>query len=181
MSMMSNAGLSSACEVDMGGVLAMHALHAASGNASALVDWNNNYGDEPDKCVVFHCSNYPKDVLECPTMSFQTIIAQTIGEANSYGAIMGRVKAMPATFARVSTDDVNGSMRAYVGEGRFTDDPIETFGGYGVLEVEDLQGLLKFICEEGFEHHTAVNLSETADAVADAFATYLGWDTYRHK
>src|SRR4051812_24841067 len=44
MSMMSNELLSSACEVDICGVLGMHALQLASGSPSALLDWNNNYG-----------------------------------------------------------------------------------------------------------------------------------------
>jgi L-fucose isomerase-like protein len=114
-------------------------------------------------------------------MTYQAIICSSVGEANSYGAVMGRVKAAPATFARVSTDDTAGKVRAYVGEGRFTRDPLETFGGYGVLEVKDLQRLMHYICSEGFEHHTAMNLSQTAPAVAEAFSKYLGWDTYYHK
>ena len=60
MSMMSNDLMSSACEVDICGVLAMHALQLASGTPSALLDWNNNYGDDPNKAVCFHCSNLPK-------------------------------------------------------------------------------------------------------------------------
>ena len=180
MSMMSEAGLSSACEVDITGTLSMHALRAASGSPSAIVDWNNNYGDDPDKCVVFHCSNWPRSMMESPRMTYQAIICSSVGEANSYGAVMGRAKAVPATFARVSTDDVTGRIKAYVGEGAFTEDPMETFGGYGVLEVPDLQGLLRYICEEGYEHHVAVNLSQVAGAVADAFGTYLGWDVYQH-
>jgi len=180
MSLMSNAGISSACEVDMGGTIAMHALHAASGKPSALVDWNNNYGDDPDKCIAFHCSNFPKDVMTCARMSFQTIIAGSIGEKNSFGAMHGRIIAGPMTFARVSTDDVRGVIRSYVGEGRFTDDPLVTFGGVGVMEVPDLQLLMEYICESGFEHHTAINLSETADAIHEAFEKYLGWEVYRH-
>jgi L-fucose isomerase-like protein len=180
MSMMSNAGSSSACEVDIGGTIAMHALRAASGKPSALVDWNNNYGDDPDKCVVFHCSNLPKDVLTCPRVSFQAIIAETVGEKNAYGSVQGRIRPGAATFARVSTDDTRGIIRSYVGEGEFTDDPLETFGGYGVLEVPALQLLMQYICEEGFEHHCAISLSSVADAVTEAFDKYLGWDVYRH-
>ena len=180
MSMMSEAGRSSACEVDIGGAISMHALRVASGTPSALLDWNNNYGNERDKCVVFHCSNLPKSVMECPRMTYQAIIADSVGEGNAYGAVMGRIKSAPATFARVSTDDTAGKIRAYVGEGTFTKDPLDTFGGFGVLEVPNLQGLMRYICKEGYEHHTAVNLSETADAVADAFGTYLGWEVYRH-
>ncbi|HEV8041541.1 MAG TPA: fucose isomerase, partial [Bryobacteraceae bacterium] len=60
MSMMSENLMSSACEVDICGVVGMHALQLASQTPSALLDWNNNYGDDPDKAVCFHCSNLPK-------------------------------------------------------------------------------------------------------------------------
>jgi L-fucose isomerase-like protein len=85
------------------------------------------------------------------------------------------------TFARLTTDDRAGRLRAYVGEGEFTDDPIDTFGGYGVAKVAGLQRLLRFICENGFEHHVAVSLSTCADALREAFAVYLGFDVHRHE
>ena len=56
MSMMSDSLLSSACEVDVCGVIGMHALQLASETPSALLDWNNNYGNDPNKAVCFHCS-----------------------------------------------------------------------------------------------------------------------------
>jgi hypothetical protein len=42
----------SACEVDVTGVASMYALQLASLKPSALVDWNNNYGSDPDRCVL---------------------------------------------------------------------------------------------------------------------------------
>ena len=72
-------------------------------------------------------------------------------------------------------------MRGYVGEGRFTDDPLQTFGGAGVVEIPQLQELLRYICENGFEHHVAANLSETGPAVYEAATKYLGWEMYYHK
>lgn len=180
MSMMSNALQSSACETDVAGLIGMHALQLASGRPSALLDWNNNYGTDPDKCVVFHCSNLPKDVFASQKMDYQEIIAGTVGKENTYGTIVGRIKPGPFTYCRVSTDDTNGLVTAYVGEGKFTKDKLATFGGYGVVEVPDLQRLLQFICENGFEHHVAANLSQTADAVHEALAKYLGWAVYKH-
>jgi L-fucose isomerase-like protein len=181
MSMMSNMGVSSACEVDVMGTVAMHALAEGSGQPSALVDWNNNYGDEPDKGVIFHCSNLPKAVFEsAPEMDYQAIIAGTVGKENTYGTVTGRVKASPFTFLRVGTDDAAGRMRAYVGEGELTSDPLSTFGGYGVVVIRDFQGLLKYICRNGFEHHVAVNTNRVAEGVKEALANYLGWDVYRH-
>jgi len=181
MSMMSQSLLPSACEVDITGLLAMYILQLASGTPSALLDWNNNYQDEPDKCVLFHCSNLPKSFFTADRMDYQEIIAGSVGKENTYGTIVGRIKASPATFCRTMTDDVDGVMRAYVGEGQFTDDTLETFGGYGVMQIEELQTLLTYICRMGFEHHVAVSLSQTAAPIAEALSNYLAWDVYHHR
>src|SRR5437660_9706158 len=181
MSMMSNQGMSSACEVDIAGVIGMHALQLASQTPSALLDWNNNYADDPDKAVCFHCSNLPKHFFKDVRMDFQEIIAGTVGKENTFGTCVGRVKAGPMSFVRVSTDDREGKIRGYVGEGNFTDDSLETFGGAGVVHIPQLQKLLRYICERGFEHHVAANFSSVASAVHEATSRYLGWDMYWHK
>jgi L-fucose isomerase-like protein len=193
MSMMSNKLTPSACETDIAGVVGMYALALASEKPSALVDWNNNYGDDPDKGVIFHCSNLPKGVFtnqddaglispdDIPVMDYQAIIAGTVGRENTFGTVVGRVRAEPFTYCRVSTDDLSGKITAYVGEGELTNDPLKTFGGYGVVRVSNLQGLLRYICENGFEHHTAINLSQTATAVNEALGKYLEWDVYYHR
>jgi L-fucose isomerase-like protein len=181
MSMMSDNLLSSACEVDVCGVVGMHALRLASNTPSALLDWNNNYGDDPDKAVCFHCSNLPKHFFENVRMDFQEIIAGTVGKANTFGTCVGRVKAGPMSYARFSTDDLTGKIRGYMGEGEFTSDPLDTFGGAGVVRIPQLQKLLAYICENGFEHHVAANFSTSAKAVHEAASKYLGWDVYLHQ
>jgi len=188
MSMMSNDLMPSACETDIAGVVGMYALALASGKPSAIVDWNNNYGDDPDKGVIFHCSNLPLDVFvdetltteDIPIMDYQEIIAGTVGKDSTYGTVVGRMRSGPFTYCRVSTDDSNGKITTYVGEGELTDDPMKTFGGYGIVRVPALQNLLHYICENGFEHHVAVNLSQTAAALDEALGKYLGWDVYNH-
>jgi L-fucose isomerase-like protein len=189
MSMMSNSLIPSACETDIAGVVGMYAMVLASGKASAIVDWNNNYGPDPDKAVIFHCSNLPKDlfveesvsVQDAPKMDYQAIIAGTVGVDNTYGTVVGRLKAQPFTYCRISTDDINGQMLSYIGEGNLTNDSLDTFGGYGVVQIPNFQKLLSFICENGFEHHVAINPSCTADALDEAFTKYLDWTTYYHK
>ncbi|MBS1871793.1 MAG: fucose isomerase [Acidobacteria bacterium] len=182
MSMMSNGLHSSACEVDVPGVIGMHALRLASETPSALLDWNNNYGDDPDKAVCFHCSNLPKHFFQDVRMDFQEIIAGTVGKLNTFGTCVGRVKPGEMSFARFSTGDTTGRMRGYAGVGRFTADPLETFGGAGVVEIKNLQKLLRYICENGFEHHVAANFSSTAgSAVYEAAKNYLGWDMHWHE
>jgi L-fucose isomerase-like protein len=180
MSMMSNNLIPSACEVDVPGTLSMYMLALASGTPSALLDWNNNYGNHPDKCVCFHCSNLPKHFFKEVKMDYQEIIAGTVGKENTFGTCVGRVKAGVMSFARYSTDDRRGVMRGYTGQGKFTDDPLETFGGAGVAEIPQLQKLLKYICREGFEHHVAANFSDVSKAIHEAAVRYLGWESHYH-
>ncbi|MBN1464547.1 L-fucose/L-arabinose isomerase family protein [candidate division KSB1 bacterium] len=180
MSMLSQNMRPSACEVDITGVMSMYALQLASGTPSALVDWNNNYADDPDKCVFFHCGNWAKDFLPDIQIRTAEILGTIVGEENTYGALAGRTPSGPLSFARITTDDAYGEIRAYIGEGEFTDDPLQTFGARAVVRVENLQSLLKYICKNGFEHHAAMSMSRVADILEEAFANYLEWDVYRH-
>jgi L-fucose isomerase-like protein len=180
MSMMSDSLMASACEADVAGVVSMFVLQEAAASPAALLDWNNNYGTSFDKGVVFHCSNLPKSFFGEQRMDYQEIIAGTVGRENTYGTIVGRIAPGPFTYARVTTDDVAGAMRAYVGEGRFTDDTLLSFGGYGVFEVPRLQRLLAYICEQGFEHHVAATRVTVAEAVHEALGKYMGWDVHLH-
>lgn len=180
MSMMSEQLMPSACEVDITGVVSMYALQLASGTPSALVDWNNNYGGDPNKCVLFHCGNWASSFFSDFQMESSPILGSTLGQENTFGVVGGRTPAGLFSYARVTTDDRNGKIKTYVGDGMFVDDPLETFGSRAVVEVPELQGLLKHICKNGFEHHAAMNTSHSADILKDAFETYFGWETYHH-
>ncbi len=180
MSMMSDQLMPSACEVDITGVASMYALQLATDQPAALVDWNNNYAGDPDKCVLFHCGNFAKSFFTEAHIAYADILATTLGKENTYGAINGRVPAGPMSYARISTDDTEGVIRAYVGNGSFTDDPLATFGSRAVVEVPDLQYLLKYMCRNGFEHHTAMAAAPSAEILEEAFETYFDWDVYNH-
>ncbi len=181
MSMMSEGLLPSACEVDVMGALSMYALQLASGKPAALLDWNNNYGEEENKVVTFHCSNLPASFFEEVKMGYQDILAEDVGKENTYGTCVGRIAAGPVTFFRLSTDDVNGKITSYLAEGRYTDDKLNTFGGYGVAEINRLQKLLDYIALGGFEHHVAVTQAQVGKVLEEAIGKYLRWDFYRHK
>jgi L-fucose isomerase-like protein len=188
MSIMSERLMPSACETDILGAVAMLALARASGKPSAIVDWNNNYGADPNKGVLFHCSNLPRGVFvenaadpaDNPVITFQPIFANTLSQEQAYGSINGRMRSGPFTFCRISTDDLNGRITAYVGEGQLTNDPIKSWGGYGVFEIPNLQKLMHYVCEHGLEHHVAVNMSHTVDVMREALGKYMNWDVYQH-
>jgi len=182
MSMMSESLLPSACEVDVTGALSMYALQLASGKPSALVDWNNNYADNPDKCVLFHCGNWPKSFFGGDVkMSYGEILATVLGQENTYGTVSAQAAPNPLTYARISTDDRRGKIKTYVGEGCITNDALDTFGSRAVVEIDGLQKLLRYICKNGFEHHAAMNPAHVGGILTEAFETYLGWEVYQHE
>ena len=180
MSMMSENMLPSACEVDVTGTLTMYAMQLASGSPSALVDWNNNYASDDEKVVLFHCGNWAKSFLPDIEIATAPILGTTVGEENTYGALAGRAPASPLTYGRISTDDTKGIIKAYVGEGSLTDDELKTFGTRAVAKISNLQGLMKYVCKSGFEHHVVMNASKTAGILKEAYENYMGWDVYHH-
>jgi L-fucose isomerase-like protein len=181
MSMMGEKLMPSACEVDVMGAISMHALALAAQAPSAILDWNNNYGDAPDKCVCTHCGNYPKSFIgETPEIGELAVIGAVVGKEKCFGAVKGKVKAGPMTFFRASTDDRRGAIKAYVGEGEFTDDPFGMDGGIAVTKVPRLREALSFVARNGFEHHVAMVRGHHAAAVQEAVTRYLEWPIHRH-
>ncbi|HOJ87593.1 MAG TPA: L-fucose/L-arabinose isomerase family protein [Pseudothermotoga sp.] len=178
MSMFSESLIPSACEMDVMGALSMYVLQLASGTPSALMDWNNNYGNDPEKAIMFHCSNFPICFFDKCKMSYQQIIAGTVGKENTYGTCVGKVAKGPATFLRLSSFDTQGTIVGVIAEGEFTDDDPKTFGGYGVAHIPDLRQLLRIITQYGFEHHVAVNKNLVKEAVKEALEKYMGWEIF---
>lgn len=181
MSMLGEAGIPIACETDLTGAVTMYALQLASGQPSGYLDWNNNYNDDRDKCVAIHCSNYPKSFMNNTfEISNLDILGKSLGEERCFGALKGQVAPGPMTYAKISTDDRAGKIKVYIGEGSFTDDPIETIGGPAICHIPNLQGLMKYLCKNGFEHHVAMNRTHTAEILEEALGKYMGWEVYKH-
>jgi L-fucose isomerase-like protein len=181
MSMMSEKFMPSACEVDVTGVLTMYAMQLAGGTPAALVDWNNNYADDDNKCVLFHCGNWAKSFLPDIKISTAPILGSILGVENTYGALDGRTPAGPLTYGRITTADTEGKIRCYVGEGELTNDVLDTFGNRAVAHVPNLQNVLRHVCREGFEHHVVMTVSRSAEILAEAFGNYFGWEVQHHK
>jgi L-fucose isomerase-like protein len=181
MSMLGEKMIPCACEVDIAGVVSMFILAHAAGTPPALLDWNNNFGKDRNMCVCTHCSNYPKSFFKSKIeISTLDVLGTVLGHENTFGAIKGKVKAGPITYFRISTDDTTGSIKSYLGEGEFTDDPYGMDGGIAVTRVPELQKLLNFMCKNGFEHHVAMARGNVAEIIEEAAVNYLGWELYRH-
>lgn len=181
MSMMGEVGRPSACEMDIAGTVSMYALTLAAGTPSGFLDWNNNFGREQDVCVCTHCSNYPKSFMgSAVEISELDILGASLGKEKCFGAIKGHVATGPMTYFRISTDDVKGRIKAYLGEGDIIDRDFPMDGGIAVVKVPELRSLLGHICTEGFEHHVAMVRGNVASVLEEAVGKYLGWDLYRH-
>ncbi len=182
MSLLSEDGIPAACETDVTGALSMLALRLATDGYPGLMDWDNNYGDDRDKCVNVHCANYPRAFFGGEvSVGCLDILGTTLGAENCFGALKGRVAPGEMTFLKISTDDQNGRIRAYVGEGNFTDDPLDSFGGVAVCHVPGLQDLMHYLTDEGFEHHVALVRGHCAQEIAEALGKYMGWQVHVHR
>ena len=183
MSMLSEAGIPAACEPDIAGAVSMLALTLASKEPSAIADWNNNFAENRNKCVCTHCGNFPKSFIGNDNLRLGPlgVLGRTLGKINTFGAVYAKVSAGDFTFFRISTDDTKGMIKAYVGEGKMTDDPYGMDGCIVVTEVPELQKLMKYICKNGFEHHVALVRADVAGVIEEALDSYLGWDLYVHE
>ena len=182
MSMLGEKLLPAACEVDIAGAVSMYALTLAAHGQSALLDWNNNFAEDRNKCVCTHCGNFPKSFvrndLKLGTLG---VLGRTLGKVNTFGAVYGKVTKGDFTFFRISTDDTKGTIKAYLGTGEITDDPYGMDGCIAVTKVDNLQILMKHICRNGFEHHVAMVRNDVKDILNEAIEGYLGWNLYVHE
>lgn len=182
MSMLGEKLIPCACEADLAGAVSMYALTLASGRPSALLDWNNNFAEDRNKCVCTHCGNFPKSFVQNEiSLGTLGVLGRTLGKVNTFGAVYGKCTEGDFTFFRMSTDDTLGCIKSYLGKGRLTNDPYGMDGCIAVTEVDNLQKLMKYICKNGFEHHVAMVRTDVADIVEEAVGNYLGWELYRHE
>ena len=182
MSMMGEKLMPSACEVDVAGTISMYALALAAQAPSAILDWNNNFAEDRNKVVCTHCSNYPKSFfqneIEIGTLD---VLGTVLGHEDTFGAVKGKVAAGKMTYFRISTDDMKGTIKTYLGEGNMTDDPYGMDGGIAVCAIPNLQDLMKYMCKNGFEHHVGMVRGHVAEILEEAIGNYMGWNLYKHK
>lgn len=177
LSEMNDRGMAAACELDVCNAISMRALSLASENAATCLDWNNNYGDNPDKCILFHCGPVPKSLMVSDSghITEHPMFKKAFGAGCGWGCNEGRIAANDMTFMSSKTED--GRLVFYMGQGEFTGEDIEEgyFGCAGVAEISNLQDKLYTIGKQGFRHHVSITKGYVQDAVREAFS-YLGYD-----
>ena len=177
LSELNERGIAAACEVDVCNAITMRALSLASGNAPACLDLNNNYADEENKCILFHCGPVPRSMMTNKgRVTDHAILANAVGEGCGFGCRQGRIAPTPMTYGSAKTED--GMLFMYLDEGRFTKDPIpdDFFGCAGVAQVCCLQDKLQAIGYLGYRHHTSVTPGEVAEPLCEALDKYLGYE-----
>lgn len=177
LSEMNDRGIVAACEVDVGNAVAMYGLSRASGNVATCLDWNNNYIEEDDKCILFHCGPVPQSMMTSKgQITDHFILANAVGQGCSYGCNTGRIAPTPFTFGSLLTEE--GKLKFYLGQGQFTNDPIPEnyFGCAGVAQIDNLQDVLQTIGYLGHRHHVSVTPQHVAGPVREAFEKYLGYE-----
>jgi L-fucose isomerase-like protein len=177
MGLLTDSGVSAACETDVGSAISMHLLSLASGRAAACLDWNNNYGNEKDKCILFHCSAVaPSLIRGLGEIQDHAILANAVGAGCSFGPNTGRLASTDFTFANLITD--SGEIQFYMGEGRITDDPIDKsfFGCGGVAEISRMEDVFLHVGRRGHRHHVNITPGLHAEAIEEAMTQYLKYN-----
>lgn len=171
-------GIPVACETDICNAIAMFALQSAADKPAMCMDWNNNFGNDPNKCILFHCGNVaPEQMVGKGQVVSHVMLDKGREELGgvAWGCNQGRIIQGPLTY--MSSKTVDGKLAFYLGKGHVTDDQIEDgyFGCAGVVEIPDLQRVLLGVCKKGYRHHVSLTMDHVDDVLREAFTTYLGY------
>lgn len=176
LSELNDRGIVASCEIDLCSAINMYSMLLASQTPTACLDWNNNYGDDPNKVILFHCGPVAQSLMDGKGKVTDHKMFAKGCPGCGWGSNEGRIAAFDMTYSNCKTED--GKLTFYVDKGEFTSEPIEPefFGCGGVAKIDDLQRKLIVLAKNGFRHHTAVGKGDMTDILREAFTTYLGYD-----
>jgi L-fucose isomerase-like protein len=173
-------GIPAACEVDISNAVIMRALALAGNTAPMLLDINNNFGMDDNKCILFHCGPVPLSLMKGKGKTIEHLMfAKSYGPGTGVGVNEGKILTnIPVTFGSAKTED--GKICAFIGEGKLTGDSIEEgfFGTGAVMETPRMQEITEYIGREGYRHHLSLTSGQNAWAVREALSNYLGYDIH---
>ena len=173
---LNDRGIVCSCEIDLTSAITMRAMALASGKPTACLDWNNNYGNDEDKVILFHCGPVAQSLMAGKGSVTEHKMFAKNDPGSGWGSNEGRIAAFDMTFSNCFTED--GKLKIYASEARFTGEPIEEgyFGCGGVAQIPDLQSKLLRLAKGGFKHHTTVGVGHMKNVLEEAFSTYLHYD-----
>lgn len=176
LSELNDRGIVASCEIDLCSAINMYSMQLASQKPTACLDWNNNYDEDENKVILFHCGSTAQSLMKGKgTVTDHKMFAKGCPGCG-WGANEGRIAAFPMTLSNCKTE--NGKLTFYVDEGAFTEDEIEPefFGCGGVAKIPDLQRKLIRLGRNGFRHHTTIGVGHMAHILKETFENYLGYD-----
>ena len=179
LSALNEKGICASCELDVNNSVMMRALYLAANHPVMLFDVNNNYGEDRNKTVLFHCGTAPKSMMvERGHIEEHLMFKKTYGEGSGVGLNVGKVMVGDVTIGSMKTED--GKLWSFAAEGKLTDDPIEQgFFGCGTVFENDngsSDDLLNYMSTKGYRHHVGIVRGKWRSAVKEAFANYLEYN-----
>ncbi|MFA6892486.1 MAG: hypothetical protein WCQ66_10355 [Sphaerochaetaceae bacterium] len=165
-----------ACEMDVTNAIMMRALSLASDAPSSVLDWNNNYRKDADKCILFHCGPVPVS-MQCDKgeMVEHPMFRKSYGAGCGWGPLQSRLKPGAITLSSAKTED--GKISCYAFDAEILDKEIERnyFGVYGVAQIANLQEKLAYFGHHCYRHHVTITDGHVARIVKEACGRYLGY------
>ncbi len=176
LSELNDRGIVASCEIDMCSAICMRAMNLASEQPTTVLDWNNNYGEEENKVILFHCGPVAQSLMTGKGLVTSHKMFDKNDPGSGWGCNEGRIRSFDMTMSNCQT--IDGKIVIYASEARFTDDLIEEgyFGCAGVAEISDMQDKMLKLVRGGFKHHTAVGVGHMKEILKEAFTTYLGYE-----
>lgn len=170
-------GIAAACELDITNAVMMRAMGLAADYPVMLLDVNNNYKNENDKIILFHCGPAPASLMQGKgTIEEHLMFRKSYGEGSGVGINKGKFIVGDVTIGSFKTE--GGELHAFAAEGELTDEALpEVFFGCGsVFKKEGADDVLRYMATNGYRHHVAVTKGNCAAAVEEAFTKYLGYN-----
>lgn len=176
LSYFNDKGIAASCEIDMCSAITMRALSLASDYPSICLDWNNNYGDDENKVILFHCGSAAGSLMTGKGKLTSHKMFDKTDPGSGCGTNEGRIASFDMTMSNCKTED--GKITIYFSEGKMTKDKIEStyFGCAGVAHINNLQDKLIRLARGGFKHHTTITKGHVKEILTEAFTTYLHYD-----
>lgn len=170
-------GIAAACELDVTNAVMMRAVGLAANHPVMLLDVNNNYANDLNKVILFHCGPAPASLLQGKgNIEEHLMFKKTYGEGSGVGINKGKFIVDDVTMGSFKTE--NGQLHAFVTEGKLTDDelPDEFFGCGTVFEKDNANLMLQYMAQNGYRHHVAITRGNFAQSIKEAFENYLDYN-----
>lgn len=170
-------GIATACETDVSNAVMMRALSLAADAPTMLLDFNNNYGDAKNKAIMFHCGPMAISLMKGKGKTIEHLMfKKSYGEGSGVGVNKGEMLEGTITFGSIRTE--GGKVKAFVSDGKFTNDDIEKefFGSGKVVEKEGIYDIADYMAKNGYKHHICITYTDLRENIKEAFENYLGYE-----